>query len=199
MAAAALRGKGVEFALGGADEGRLREPAVEELHAGAVVPQLPADFGLVSGRVAKFADLGELVGGEHHERVLPGVFDLLAQRFLAFRVGGDPLVLTDRAYDRRDLGSEPSGEVVLGRVGLLERVVQDAGGDHVVRGSGAVEQGSDLERMQDERSAVRAALAVVHPLGVLDRRLCLGKANERWIPAPDRHAHKSTVIPQTAR
>jgi hypothetical protein len=39
----------------------------------------------------------------------------------------------------------------------------------------------------------------VHRLGDLDRRLCLRKANESGIPAPDRHAHKSRAIPQTAR
>jgi hypothetical protein len=62
--AADLRRAGVELALRGS-RGKVRKPALQELHARAGVPQLPADGVLVPGRVARFADLGELVGGEH--------------------------------------------------------------------------------------------------------------------------------------
>jgi len=148
---------------------------------------------------AQLANLRELVRSEQHQGLVARARDLSAQRRFSLREARNPIVIADGQHKAGYLRPALPTEVLFAGRRLLEQVVQDAGGDHVVRGSGAVEQGSDLERMQDERSAVRAALAVVHPLGVLDRRLCLGKANERWIPAPDRHAHKSTVIPQTAR
>ena len=50
--AADLCRKGVELALRGSHEGKLRKPTLEQRHALGVVPQLPAESGLVSGGVA---------------------------------------------------------------------------------------------------------------------------------------------------
>ena len=90
---------------------------------------------------AQFSSLWDLVGGEHHHR-----------------------------FERRDCQTEARPEAGIG-VGLLDRVVKHAGGDHVVGRPGVVEQAADLERVQDEWGAVRlASLACVSPFGVRERR-----------------------------
>jgi hypothetical protein len=63
--------------------------------------------------------------------------------------------------------AEPKRQVGGVCAGLLDRVVQDAGGDHVVRGAGLVEERGDLTRVLDERGTVGTApLARMLPLGV---------------------------------
>ena len=48
--------------------------------------------------------------------------------------------------------------------------MEDAGRDHVIRGAGPVQQGSDLERMHDERRPIHlTALPLVQSARVCER------------------------------
>ena len=65
------------------------------------------------------------------------------------------------------MGAEAVLQLTHGGARLLDRVVQDAGSDHLVRRAGPVQKLGHLERVLDERCAVgHAPLACVAFLGV---------------------------------
>jgi hypothetical protein len=118
----------------------------------------------------QLAHLRDLVRGEHHLCLRPGLRNLLEQRRLARVVVADPVVLGHREHEVRDVVAETRAKLGgLGR-GLLERVVQDAGRDDVVRRAALVQQRCDFQRVLDEVGAVGVPrLAGVQALGVIER------------------------------
>lgn len=126
---------------------------------------------------SQLADLGHLVGGEDRERLRTGGCDLLPQSRLTFPIAGDRLVLADRSHEFPDPGTEARGELGAAYLGLLEDVVKQAGGDDMIRRTGAVEQPTDLKRVLYERGVVGTTpLASVLSLCVLERGLSLWEA-----------------------
>jgi hypothetical protein len=126
--------------------------------------------GVAGERRAQLARLGDLVGGEDRLGVAAGRGDLLAQGGLAGALVLDARVV---AQDRDELGdpvAEARAQVLGGRVGVLDRVVQQSGRDDLVVEPAVLQQDRDLERMEDERGEVRLApLAGVQRRGVLVR------------------------------
>jgi hypothetical protein len=82
----------------------------------------------------------------------------VAERRFALAVARDPIIIADRSDKPADLGPKALPEIRLADVGLLDQVVQGAGGDQVVGRPGPVQQRGDLERVQDERRAVAPLL-----------------------------------------
>ncbi len=150
-----------------------RKALLQHREAVAVVLESAASHGSAnSGSEPQLADLGQLVGDEHRQRVVAGVGDLITKRGLASRVAGDPLVVADGPDDFTDSAAEPGKQLRRGRIGLLERVVQQTGSNHMIRRTRLVEQRRDLERVQDERGAVNLTmLSVVQSLRIRERRL----------------------------
>lgn len=90
--------------LCGTEQGRVRQPVLEQLDGPPLVSEpTPASFDAACCREAQLADLRELVGSEHDERLRPGTRDLIAERRLAPFVPPDAPVLADRAHDRGDV------------------------------------------------------------------------------------------------
>jgi len=169
-------GECVEFCLQRDHQRGGRKALLQHREAVAVVLESAAShWSANSGSEPQLADLGQLVGGEHRQRVVAGVGDLITKRGLASRVAGDPLVVADGPDDFTDSAAEPGKQLRRGRIGLLERVVQQTGSNHMIRRTRLVEQRRDLERVQDERGAVNLTmLSVVQSLRIRERRLRLG-------------------------
>ena len=75
----------------------------------------------------QLAGLGELVGGEHHQRLVTRRLHLVAQGRLAGAVAGDGRVLAEGDDERGDPGAEPLPEIRGLGARLLDRVVEDPG------------------------------------------------------------------------
>ena len=88
---------------------------------------------------AELARLGELVGREQHQRLVVGARDLLAQRGFAFRVVLDAFVFGDGEHQFGDAAAEALAQIGRRCGRLLDRVVQDAGGDQLVAAADLLE------------------------------------------------------------
>jgi hypothetical protein len=92
------------------------------------------------------------------------------------------------------VGAEAIPQLAGRGAGLLDRVVEHSGRDHVVGGAGVVEQPGHLQRVLDERCAVRlAALPGVPLLGVGKRRARLGEARYQ-IGKPSSTSHDGEIV-----
>ena len=150
---------------------------------------------------AQLADLRELVGGKQDQRLLARASNLLAQRGLALLVSRDVLILADGEHERGDSAAEALAQVGGDHVGLLDRVVQNAGRYQVVRRADGVEQRGDLERVLDERGAIHPApLPIVCAVRECDRRLRLWKpvdeARHTGLVVHDRRAYSVRKLRQ---
>lgn len=126
---------------------------------------------------AQLVNPRDLVRREDQLRVRPGRPHLPPERRLALCVPRDGLVLGDREHEPGHSRSEARSEVSRVRASLLDCVMEDARGDHVIVRAGVVEQQRDLERVLDERSGTEAApLARVLSLPVGDRGTRLREA-----------------------
>jgi len=148
-------------------------PGSERAGAGARRPP-DRTVGAASARrgvlEAQFADLGDLVGGEYHQRLGAGLCDLFARRHLPCCIAADRSVLGDGEDKRGDFHPEPGPQFGRVSVGLLDDVVQSARGDHVIGRVSVEEKARDLAGMDDERCAVdRAALPPVPLFGIRER------------------------------
>src|SRR4051794_22008433 len=138
-----------------------RQPALDYLEAGDVVAALGADLAcghpVRGGDEPQLVRLDDLVGGEHGDDLVARRLDAPAELRLALLVVGDRLVLAQRADHPGDGRAERLAQLVERDAALLDDVVQQPGGDDLVAVAGGVQQQRDLERVQDERRAVRRA------------------------------------------
>src|ERR1044072_6904504 len=152
------------------------EDLAVELHGQAVVDVLGEDLvGL-----AQDGDVGGLVGGEDGACIRPGQGDPFAQLLLALLVARDRRVCGQGEDGRGDLLAEALAQLAGVVAGVLDRVVQEAGGDHL---GGIVVDGEalgDRERVVDEGDLPVAGLT--HLTGVRRGRGGACVADERRGP-----------------
>src|SRR5918999_2292025 len=137
-----------------------RDQVAEHRQARLVVRELAAVRALETSAAhphAQLARLRHLVGREDDRSALARVRDLAAQGGPALGVALDRRVVGDRLDQLRDAAAEPRLQLAPLGVGVLEHVVQDAGGDHLVLVAGVLQQAGDLQRVRDEREAVEVA------------------------------------------
>jgi len=117
---------------------------------------------------------------------------------LALRVAADPIVIADSEDQLGDPRAEALPQHGGTDICLLEYVVQSAGRDQVIRRAGVVQQRRHLERMQHERRPIRAALAGMRLLGVVDRGSRLREPiRERINATATGHDGRVYATPQT--
>src|SRR4051812_16621523 len=180
------------------DERQVGHAALEQRKALLVVLEAPLELRLgerdvlAGGERAQLARLGELVGRVDGERVGPRRLDLSPQRRLARAVAGDRRVLGDGGDERGRALAEARAHVVERRVGLLDDVVQEPRGHHVVLAAAPDEQRGDLERVQQEGRLVGVA-----PLRTVPGRGERGGLLEVRAPAGEgRHTELSHRAPR---
>jgi hypothetical protein len=133
--------------------------------------------GIAQRLGAQLAGLGDLVGGEDRHRLRAVAGDLLAQRGLALGVVGDRRVVAEDLDEVGDPVAEALADVLGRGVGVLDEVVQQAGGDDLVVEAPVAQEHGDLQRVQDERREVGvAALPAVQVL-----RVRVGLARQREV------------------
>ena len=152
----------------------LRDQLDEHVEALLVVVDLGRGRPRPSSRAARahpqLAGLRDLVRGEDRRGALARLRHLQPQGGLALEGVLDRRVVAHGGDQLGHVGPEALLEVGALGVGVLEHVVQDAGGHHLVGVAGLVQQAGDLDRMGHERQIVDVALlARVAALGEGER------------------------------
>ena len=139
----------------------IAELALEHPAACGVVVEPPAqirvtrEVGVPGGADPNLADLRELVGREDRRRFRPRGGHLPAEPRLALHRVLERRILAHRLDQAGDERAEAHAQLDGGRVGALEDVVQKPRRHDVLGIAEHVQEGADLERMEEERRSVR--------------------------------------------
>ena len=126
-------------------------------------------LGLRSRRAGRekrpqLSHLGDLVGGEDERRIAPGPANAFTKILTASLLVANRRIVAEGGDQFGDLRSEARLDFAAFGVGVLENVVEEAGGDHVIGVMRSLEGRGDLDWMQDEVGPIGASRLAGVPL-----------------------------------
>jgi hypothetical protein len=152
-----------DLGLQGSEEGVHPVPGEKGVGQGPVVPGLFRSAGLEERPCLVLASLGqgvadrahvvELVRGQQRQDIRLGLSDLRDRRALALAPDERPVCLRDRFDEARHPVTEALGDLLTRHLGVLDRVVEQPGGDELVVIAVPLEDPADADRMDHVRKA----------------------------------------------